>query len=168
MSIYRAILEGGCNRWEEWKWMWGGGHSCACSCCDLCLDWNTVRWCWERLKAGGEGGDRGREGGMASLTQWTWVWANSGRWWRTGKAGVRGVTKTQPQLSNWTRQEWRQVTTGSGQGRNQNTSLIPMEELTHMEKTHWNCWCRTINPSKARTERFRVFQATFENPTSRF
>ena len=33
---------------------------------------------WERLKA--EGG-----GWMASLTQWTWVWANSGRWWRTGK-----------------------------------------------------------------------------------
>ena len=25
---------------------------------------------------------------MASLTQWTWVWANSGRWWRTGKPGV--------------------------------------------------------------------------------
>ena len=25
---------------------------------------------------------------MASWTQWTWVWANSGRWWRTGKPGV--------------------------------------------------------------------------------
>ena len=25
---------------------------------------------------------------MASLTQWTWVWANSRRWWRTGKPGV--------------------------------------------------------------------------------
>ena len=25
---------------------------------------------------------------MASLTQWTWVWASSGRWWRTGKAGL--------------------------------------------------------------------------------
>ena len=32
-------------------------------------------WCWERLKAGGEGYDRGRDGWMASLTQWTWVWA---------------------------------------------------------------------------------------------
>ena len=28
-------------------------------------------WCWERLKAGGEGVDRGRDGWMASLTQWT-------------------------------------------------------------------------------------------------
>ena len=33
-------------------------------------------------------GDRGWDGWMASLTQWTWVWASSGRWWRTGKPGV--------------------------------------------------------------------------------
>ena len=45
-------------------------------------------WQWERLKAGGEGGDRGWDGWMASLTQWTCVWANSGRPWRTGKPGV--------------------------------------------------------------------------------
>ena len=37
-------------------------------------------WCWERLKAGGEGDDRGRDGWTASLTQWTGVWARSGRW----------------------------------------------------------------------------------------
>ena len=35
--------------------------------------------CWERLKAGGEGDDRGWDGWMASLTQWTGVWTNSGR-----------------------------------------------------------------------------------------
>ena len=45
-------------------------------------------WCWERLKAGGEGDNRGWDGWMASLTQWTWVWANSERWWRTGEPGV--------------------------------------------------------------------------------
>ena len=33
-------------------------------------------------------GPRGWDCWMASLTQWTWVWANSGRWWRTGKPGV--------------------------------------------------------------------------------
>ena len=43
---------------------------------------------WERLRARGEEGDRGWDGWMASLTQWTWVWANSGRQWRTGKPGV--------------------------------------------------------------------------------
>ena len=36
-------------------------------------------WCWERLKAGRERDDRGWDGWMASLTQWMWVWANSGR-----------------------------------------------------------------------------------------
>ena len=38
-------------------------------------------WCWERLKAEGEGDSRGWDGWMASPTQWTWVWANSGSWW---------------------------------------------------------------------------------------
>ena len=38
-------------------------------------------WCWERLKAGGEGEGRGWDGWMASPTQWTWVCANSGSWW---------------------------------------------------------------------------------------
>ena len=33
-------------------------------------------------------GDRGRDGWMASPTQWTWVWANSRNWWRTGKPGM--------------------------------------------------------------------------------
>ena len=36
-------------------------------------------WCLERLRAGGEGGDREWDSWMASLTQWTWVWANCGR-----------------------------------------------------------------------------------------
>ena len=41
--------------------------------------WLERPWCWERLKSGGEGDDRGWDGWMASLTQWTWIWANSGR-----------------------------------------------------------------------------------------
>ena len=45
-------------------------------------------WCWERLKAGGEGDDRGWDGWMASPTWWTWVWLNSGSWWWTGRPGV--------------------------------------------------------------------------------
>ena len=40
---------------------------------------NSFRpWCWERLRAGGEGDDRRWDGWMASPTQWTWVWVNSG------------------------------------------------------------------------------------------
>ena len=45
-------------------------------------------WCWERLKAGGEGDDRGWDGWMVSLTQWTWVWVNSRNWWWTGRPGM--------------------------------------------------------------------------------
>ena len=35
-------------------------------------------WCWERLKAGGEGDDRGWDSWMALPSQWTWVWVDSG------------------------------------------------------------------------------------------
>ena len=45
-------------------------------------------WCWERLKAGVEGDDRGWDDWIASLTQWTWVWVNSGSWWWTRRPGV--------------------------------------------------------------------------------
>ena len=34
-------------------------------------------WCWERLKVGGEEDNRGWDGWMVSLTQWTWVWVGS-------------------------------------------------------------------------------------------
>ena len=63
-------------------------------------------WFWERLKAGGEGDDRGWAGWMVSLTRWTWVWVNSGSWWWTGRPGVlcvvHGVPKNQRWLSDWT------------------------------------------------------------------
>ena len=45
-------------------------------------------WCWERLKAGGEGDVRGWDGWMASPTWRTWVWVSSGSWWWTMKPGV--------------------------------------------------------------------------------
>ena len=63
-----------------------------------------IPWCWERLRAGGEGVDRGWDGWMVSPTQWTWVWVNSRRKWRTGKLGMlqsMGLHSwTQP--SDWT------------------------------------------------------------------
>ena len=45
-------------------------------------------WCWERLKAGEEGYDRGWDGWMASPMQWTWVWLGSRGWWWTGRPGM--------------------------------------------------------------------------------
>ena len=57
---------------------------------------------WERLKAGGEGDNRGWDGWMASPTQWTWVWASSqSRWW-AGKPGVLQSMASQSRIrSNW-------------------------------------------------------------------
>jgi len=45
-------------------------------------------WCWERLRAGGKGDDRGWDGWMASPTQWTWIRVGSRNWWWTGRPGV--------------------------------------------------------------------------------
>ena len=49
--------------------------------------WKRPR-CWERLRTRGEDGGRGWDGWMASLTQWTWTWANSRRWWGTVRPGM--------------------------------------------------------------------------------
>ena len=68
-------------------------------------------WCWERLKAGGEGDNRGWDGWMASLTQWTWVWASSGWWWWTGKPGVLQSMRSQRPRHDWAtelKMPWRQ------------------------------------------------------------
>ena len=58
----------------------------AISCKEL-THWKRP-WRWEGLKAGGEGADSGWDGWMASLTQWMWVWVNSGSWWWTGRPGM--------------------------------------------------------------------------------
>ena len=66
-------------------------------------------WCWERLKAGEED-DRGWGGWMASLTQWTWVWASSGKWWWTGKAGMLQSLGLQRVGHGWvTKLNWTQL-----------------------------------------------------------
>ena len=87
--------------WKDRCWRW---NSNTLSTCYKELTHLKIPWCWERLKAAGEGDDRGWDGWMASLTQWTWVWRNSGSWWWTGKPGVLQSigSQSQTQLSNWT------------------------------------------------------------------
>ena len=58
-------------------------------------------WCWERLKAGEEGDDKGWDGCMASLTRWTWVWVSSGSWWWTGRPGMLQSMGLQRVGHNW-------------------------------------------------------------------
>ena len=58
-------------------------------------------WCWEGLGAGGEEDNRGWDGWMALLTQWTWVWVNSGSWWWTGRPGVLWFMGSQRVGHDW-------------------------------------------------------------------
>jgi len=70
--------------WKDWCWSWHS-NTLAAWCKEL-THWKRP-WCWERLKAGGEGVDRWWDGWMASPTWWTWVWASSGAPWWIGKPG---------------------------------------------------------------------------------
>ena len=67
-------------------------------------------WCWEGLGAGREGDDRGWDGWMASLTQWTWVWVNSGSWWWRGRPGVLQFMELQRVRHDWaTELNWTEL-----------------------------------------------------------
>ena len=63
-------------------------------------------WCWERLRVGGKEDDRGWDGWMASPTQWTSVWVNSGSWWWSGRPGMLQYMGSQEsdatEQLNWT------------------------------------------------------------------
>ena len=64
-----------------------------------------------KIEGRGEGDDRRWDGCMALPTQWTWVWASYGRWWRTGKLGVLQSMKSQRAGHDWaTEQQHRGVT----------------------------------------------------------
>ena len=83
-----------------------------CSLEDWCWSWNSNAlatwfeefthfkrpWCWERLRTGREGDNRGW---MSSLTQWTWVCINSGSWWWTRRPGVRWFMGLQRVRHDW-------------------------------------------------------------------
>ena len=75
----------GDQSWVYWCWSWSSNT--LATWCEELTHWKR-QWCWEGLGAGGEGDNRGWDGWMASPTQWTWVWVDSGSWWWTGRPGV--------------------------------------------------------------------------------
>ena len=67
-------------------------------------------WCWERLKAGEEGDNRGWDGWMTSLSLWTWIWGSSRMWWWPGKPGVLQSMGWQRVGHNWvTELNWTEL-----------------------------------------------------------
>ena len=66
-------------------------------------------WCWERVRAGGEGDDRGWDGWIVPPTQWTRVWVDSGSWWWTERPGVLQVMGLQRVRYDWAT-KWTELT----------------------------------------------------------
>ena len=70
-------------RWKDLRWSWSSNT--LATWCEELTHWKSPQ-CWANLKAGEERDDRGWDGWMASPTQCTWVWVNSGSWW--GRPGM--------------------------------------------------------------------------------
>ena len=84
--------------WKDWCWSWNS--NILATLCEELTHWKRP-WCWEKLKVGGEGKDRGWDGWMASPTQWTWVWVNSRSWWWTGRPAVLQSMRAQRVRHDW-------------------------------------------------------------------
>ena len=94
-SLRRSILG---VHWKDWRW------SCNSSTLTTWFEelthWKRP-WCWERLRARGEGDDRWWDDWMASSTQWTWVWMGSSSWWWSGRPGVLQLMGSQRVGQDW-------------------------------------------------------------------
>ena len=98
--------------WKKWCLSWNS--STLATACEELSHYKRL-WCWEGLGAGGEGDDRGWDGWMATLTWWTWIWVNSGRWWRTGRPGVLRFMESQRVRHNWaTELNWTELVAQAG------------------------------------------------------
>ena len=92
--------------WKDWCWSWNSNT--LATWCERLTHWKGP-WCWERLRVGGEGDNRGWDGWMASPTQWTRVSATSRSCWWTGKPdllwsmGSQRVGHDWATDLNWTR-----------------------------------------------------------------
>ena len=91
--------------------------------------------CWEGLGAGGEGDNRGWDGWMASLTQWTWVWVNSGSWGWTGRPGMLWFMGLQRVGHDWaTELNWTEPFFGQNLYTHTctNTGMFPSQSLARL------------------------------------
>ena len=84
--------------WKDWFWSWNYNT--------LATWWGELThlkrpWCWGRLRAGGEGDNRGWDGWMASPTRCPWVWVDSGSWWWTGRPAMLCFMGSQRVRHNW-------------------------------------------------------------------
>ena len=96
--------------WKDWCWSWNSSTLAT-----WCKELTHLKgpWCWERLRAGGEGDHRGWGDWMASPTEWTWVWVNSGSWCWTGRPSMLRFMGSQRARHDWmTEVNWTDVLCG--------------------------------------------------------
>ena len=96
-SVYPKGNQSWISYWKDWCWSWSS--NILATWCEELTHWKRPR-CWKRLKAGGEGVNRGWDVWMASAAQWTWVWSSSRSWW---------WTRNPAYCSPWGRQDWTRV-----------------------------------------------------------
>ena len=78
-------------------------------------DWFEKTLMLGKVEGGRRGGDRERDGWMASLTQWTWVWVSSRSWWWTGRPGMLQSMGSQRVGHDWvTELNWTLSELGKG------------------------------------------------------
>ena len=103
-SILKEVLN---IHWKDWCWRWSSNTLVALW---KELTYWSSPWWWEWLKVGGEVDDRGWDGWMASLIQWTWVWVYSRSWWWTGRPGVPQSMGSQRVGHDWaTELNWTEL-----------------------------------------------------------
>ena len=92
---------------KDWCWSWN--YNTLATWCEELTHWKRP-WCWERLRAGGEGDDRGWDGWMSSPAQGTWVWVNYWSLWWTGRPGVLWFMGSQRVGHDWmTKLNWTET-----------------------------------------------------------
>ena len=84
--------------WKDWCWSWNSNTLAT-----WCEEATHLKrpWCWERLRAGGEGDDREWDGWMVSPRRWTWVWVGFRSWWWTGRPVVLLSMESQRVKHDW-------------------------------------------------------------------
>ena len=115
--------------WKDWCWSWNSNT--------LATWWKELThlkrpWCGEGLRAGGEE-ERGWNGWMASLTQWTWVWVNPRSWWWTGKPSLACCNPQGPKESDITEKlDWTTL-----MGGRSSKSLFPIWITNCLRIIYW-------------------------------
>ena len=126
--------------WKDWRW----SSNTLVTWCEQLTHWKRP-WSWERVKAEEEGDTRW-DSWMASLIQWTWTWANSGRYREAWCAAVHGVTNRHDLV---TKQQTTRGTRKTREARRHFLYLLP-QACSKLQVSPW-ILCQKCNKGQRRS-----------------